>query len=100
MDFFEQVYRLVGQVPRGSVVTYGQIAKALGRPQGGRTVGWAMRQCPDDLPWHRVVNAQGRVSPRGIDPHVELQRALLQEEGVTFDPSGRIDLRRYGWDGF
>ncbi|NLG49161.1 MAG: methylated-DNA--[protein]-cysteine S-methyltransferase [Chloroflexi bacterium] len=100
MGFFEQVHRLVGQVPRGRVVTYGQIAQALGRPHGARAVGWAMRQCPDDLPWHRVVNAQGRISLRGMYAHCDLQRALLEEEGVIFDPADRIDLRRFGWDGF
>ena len=100
MGFFEQVHRLVGQVPTGRVVTYGQIAQALGRPRGARTVGWAMRQCPDGLPWHRVVNAQGRISPRGMDARCDLQRALLQAEGIAFDRAGRIDLRRFGWDGF
>ncbi len=100
LPFFQRVYQLVAQVPPGRVVTYGQIARALGVPRGARAVGWAMRQCPDDLPWHRVVNARGDVSPRSADSHIGLQRALLEEEGVCGDLSGHIDLDRYGWDGF
>ena len=55
-SFFRRVYALVRSVPRGRVVTYGQIARALGAPRAARTVGWAMRDCPADVPWQRVVN--------------------------------------------
>ncbi|MCL4490217.1 MAG: methylated-DNA--[protein]-cysteine S-methyltransferase [Chloroflexi bacterium] len=94
---FVQVYRLVRQVPRGRVVTYGQIARALGMPHGARTVGWAMRACPDDVPWHRVVNSQGRISLRPTAGYQE-QRIRLKEEGVHFRRDGRMDLSKYGWD--
>lgn len=58
-SFFKRVYTLVQRIPRGRVATYGQIARALGAPRAARTVGWAMHHCPDDVPWHRVVNARG-----------------------------------------
>lgn len=94
--FFRGVYALVRRVPRGCVVSYGQIARALGAPQAARTVGWAMRACPSDVPWHRVVNARGEISLRPPSGYHE-QRARLKEEGIRFDHAGRIDLRKYGW---
>ena len=95
-NFFRRVYALVHQVPRGRVVTYGQIAHALGAPRAARTVGWAMRDCPDRVPWQRVVNARGEISLRPTSGYHE-QRARLREEGVQFDRAGRIDLNKYGW---
>lgn len=94
--FFVRVYALVRQIPRGRVVTYGQIARALGAPGAARTVGWALRACDDDLPWHRVVNAQGKISLRPTEGY-HAQRARLREEGVRFDREGKIDLEKYGW---
>ena len=96
--FFVRVYALVRRVPRGRVVTYGQIARALGAPRSARTVGWAMRACPADAPWHRVVNARGEISLRPSVGYHE-QRARLKAEGVRFDRAGRIDLKKYGWRG-
>jgi methylated-DNA-protein-cysteine methyltransferase related protein len=98
-SFYQRVYEVVARVPRGRVVTYGQIARALGLPQGARAVGWALRQCPAELPWQRVVNAQGGLSKGDHPEHIPLQRALLEEEGVSFDLEGRVDLTVYGWDG-
>ncbi|MBP7867825.1 MAG: MGMT family protein [Acidobacteria bacterium] len=98
--FFTRAWELVRQVPRGRVVTYGQVAHALGEPRGARTVGWALRAAPEGLPWHRVINADGRISPAGRDPgDLDLQRALLESEGVRFGPDGRVDLRHYRWPG-
>lgn len=95
--FFQRVYALVRKIPRGRVATYGQIARALGAPpSAARTVGWAMRACDDDVPWHRVVNAQGRISLRPTSGYYE-QRARLKEEGVKFGRTGKIDLKKYGW---
>lgn len=70
-------------------------------PRGARQVGYALHALDDagDVPWHRVVGADGRVKARGVSGPAELQRALLEREGVRFDASGRIDLARYGWDG-
>ena len=97
-SFYQRVYELVARVPFGKVVTYGQIARHLGMPQGARAVGWAMRQCPEGLPWHRVVNAQGGLSKGEHADYIPLQRALLEEEGVAFDLQGHINLQVYGWD--
>mgnify|MGYP005860698997 CR=1 FL=1 len=98
-DFFQQVYRLVRHIPAGKVASYGQIARMLGVPNGARMVGWAMGSAPSgDVPWHRVVNARGEVSLRP-GGGAELQRALLEEEGVAFGAGGRIDLARHGWEG-
>ncbi len=94
--FFSNVYTLVSKIPRDKVVTYGQLARALGMPHGARTVGWAMRACDDDVPWHRVVNAQGKISLRPTNGYHE-QRLRLKEEGVKFNRDGKIDLKKYGW---
>ncbi len=94
-SLYDQIYAVIARIPSGCVATYGQIALALGMPNGARTVGWAMRHCPKGLPWHRIVNAQGKssLSAEGRD----LQRALLADEGVHMDLEGRVDLKRYRW---
>ena len=100
-DFFQQVWDLVCQVPHGQVTTYGQIAEILGSPRSARTVGWALHALPAglDVPWHRVINREGKISTsRHPQGHGE-QRRLLEREGVRFDEHGRVDLRVYGWDG-
>ena len=96
----QRLLQVVEQVPPGLVVTYGQVARMAGRPGAARMVGWALHALPEAAatPWHRVINARGSISPR--EPgSAETQRVLLEEEGVSFDESGRIDLERYGWDG-
>jgi methylated-DNA-protein-cysteine methyltransferase-like protein len=98
-EVFRRVHEVVAEIPRGHVVTYGQIAQHLGMRHGARTVGWAMSECPDGLPWHRVVNAQGKISSRAHPFATSLQRALLEDEGVVFDDEGRIDLACFRWDG-
>lgn len=95
-SFFSGVYAVVRRVPRGRVVTYGQVARALGAPGAARTVGWAMRVCPDQVPWHRVVNARGEISLRPTTGYHE-QRARLRAEGVRLDRAGKIDLIKYGF---
>lgn len=92
---FAEVYAVVRQIPRGRVATYGQIAFWLGWAHGARTVGWAMRACPPDVPWHRVVNSRGEISIADT----ETQRALLEAEGIVFSEAGRIPLRRFAWPG-
>jgi methylated-DNA-protein-cysteine methyltransferase-like protein len=91
---FQQVYVVVAQVPRGRVISYGQIARLIGRPGAARQVGWAMRRCPEDLPWQRVVMADGRIT--GGD-YAAQRRALLQAEGVAFLADGRVDMENSGW---
>jgi methylated-DNA-protein-cysteine methyltransferase-like protein len=82
------------------VATYGQVAAVAGLPRQARLVGYALHALPDHsrLPWHRVINAQGRISlGRGIPGGELSQRFRLEAEGVEFDPSGRIRLDRFGW---
>jgi len=80
------------------VVTYGQVAAWLGVPRAARAVGGAMRRCPDDVPWHRVVNAQGRISRRRRAAGMLTQRIRLEQEGIGLR-RGRVVLDRYRWDG-
>jgi methylated-DNA-protein-cysteine methyltransferase-like protein len=99
-SFFEQVYETVARIPRGRVVTYGQIALLLGRPNGARTVGWAMQSAPADrdLPCHRVVRASGELAPDHVFGGAGVQRKLLEAEGVAFLGDGRIDLDAHLWE--
>lgn len=99
-DAYRRIWEMVERIPSGRVATYGQIASLVGRPRHARQVGYALHNLPDgtDVPWHRVVNAQGRVSPRASPGWDGLQRVLLAEEGVTFDADDRIDLGRYRWE--
>lgn len=102
-SFFHRVYAVVRQIPRGKVASYGQIAALLGHPQAARTVGWALSALSgseiEDVPWQRVINSHGRISISRVDVSAELQRALLEEEGVEFDARGYVDLERFGWEG-
>jgi len=102
-NFFDRVYAVVRMIPAGKVASYGQIAALLGHPRAARTVGWALNALRDndidDVPWQRVINSQGRISISRADLGAELQRALLEEEGVEFDPRGYVDLKRFGWEG-
>ena len=88
MKFFDQVHRIVAQIPPGRVATYGQVARLLWQPHAARTVGWALRGVPDDgnVPWHRVVNAAGRISISDRDGISEKIEAL----GVNVDYVGTI----------
>jgi methylated-DNA-protein-cysteine methyltransferase-like protein len=78
------------------VASYGQLARLLGRPRAARAVGQALRRCPVDLPWHRVVNARGGISPRGSVGGVLTQRLRLQAEGLVLR-GGRVALARHRW---
>jgi methylated-DNA-protein-cysteine methyltransferase-like protein len=91
----ERVYAMVRGIPRGRVMTYGQIAELLGDGYTPRTVGFCMHSSPDGTPWQRVVNAQGKCSTGKIVlPHDKQQR-LLELEGVEFDKNGRCDLQQF-----
>lgn len=93
----ERVYKIVRRIPRGRVMTYGQIAELLGEGYTARTVGFCMHSSPDGPPWHRVINAQGKTSTgRVVLPHDKQQR-LLEQEGVVFNKSNRCDLETYLW---
>ncbi len=101
INFFEQVYRLVRQVPPGKVTSYGAIARMLDNPHAARTVGWALHGLPEgsDVPWHRVINSRGRISTSCREHGADHQRALLESEGIEFDEYGYTDWDRFGWDG-
>jgi methylated-DNA-protein-cysteine methyltransferase-like protein len=99
-NFFARVYDTVRRIPAGRVASYGQIAALLEHPRAARTVGWALSTLREGsgVPWHRVVNSQGCPSTSLFSDPPDLQRRLLEAEGVEFDAAGRIDLRRFGWD--
>lgn len=86
------------RIPAGKVATYGQIAALAGFPRHARQVGYAMRDLPpgSDLPWHRVLNARGEVSARAAVGWEDVQRDLLEQEGIELARE-RVDLARYGW---
>lgn len=107
-EYNQRVWKRVRQIPPGMVATYGQIAALIAPPPGvdpgkyislgARWVGGAMKGCPDDVPWQRVINSQGKISlPKGGGE--EQQRQLLEVEGVQFDDRDRVDLVRYRWPG-
>ena len=95
---YERIYAVVRRIPEGRVVTYGQVAELAGLPGHARQVGYALNAlCDDSVPWHRVINAQGRVSARAEPAWEGFQRHLLEAEGVVFSERGVVDLRRYRW---
>jgi len=108
MVYYAEVWEMVRQIPVGRVATYGQIASLLYPPEGitpqaykafsPRWVGGAMAACPDDVPWQRVINSQGKISLRRGEGQTN-QRELLEAEGVIFDERERVDLSRFRWSG-
>jgi methylated-DNA-protein-cysteine methyltransferase-like protein len=93
------IWQVVAAIPPGRVATYGQVAEKAGLSRAARRVGYALRGLPNNtrIPWHRVVNAQGRISlPEGSKPYAT-QRDRLEREGVVFSATGTIDLRHQGW---
>jgi len=98
---WQRFYEVVREIPEGRVATYGQVAALAGFPGHARQVGYALHALPgdyDDVPWQRVINARGEVSPRSEPEYEGLQRAMLEAEGVRFDVRGRVDLRRFRWE--
>lgn len=102
MSSYDRIYAVVRQIPPGCVATYGQIADLAGLPGQARLVGYALYRVDgnSDVPWHRVINAKGEISEspwrQGND---DLQRVLLEQEGIPFSTAGRVNLRDYRWDG-
>lgn len=100
-SFNQLVYALVRAIPPGKVLNYGRVAELLGMPGAAREVGWALHSTPRNalpLPWHRVVNAQGRISIKGSPEGAAEQRALLEAEGIFFDKRDRLDMEIHLWD--
>jgi methylated-DNA-protein-cysteine methyltransferase-like protein len=96
---YERIYAIVRLIPRGRVATYGQVAAYVSRCTP-RQVGYAMAALPyKDVPWQRVINSKGMISFPPNSRGAMEQRGLLEVEGIMFDRSGRVDLRRFGWAG-
>ena len=97
-DTYRRIFAVVKRVPRGRVATYGQVAALARLPRHARLVGYALHTLPpgSDVPWHRVVNAQGKISWRPSGGCI-LQRKLLRSEGVRFSRAGRIDFDEFAW---
>jgi methylated-DNA-protein-cysteine methyltransferase-like protein len=96
---YTRIYDVVRRIPRGRVATYGQIATLAGIPGHARQVGYAMAALPEDsrVPWHRVVNSRGMISLRADQGYAQIQRALLENEGIVLDDGGRLSLERHRW---
>jgi methylated-DNA-protein-cysteine methyltransferase-like protein len=100
---YRRIWKVVERIPRGRVATYGQIARIAGLGAAARQVGYALHALDErarKVPWQRVVNAQGRISPRALPGSDAVQRKLLEREGVRFDARDKIDLERFGWKKF
>lgn len=97
---YAEIFAVVRQIPRGRVATYGQIATLAGIPRHARQVGYALHALGrmSRVPWHRVINRQGRISARSMPGPEILQRTRLEKEGVIFDAGGRVNLARFLWD--
>jgi len=98
-NVYKLIYDVIAQIPKGKVTTYKQVANLAGLAGHARMVGYALNKAPDhlNLPWHRVINSQGKISysiSRG--GHDDLQKKLLKEEGIIFSKNGVIDLDKYG----
>lgn len=100
MDY-SPLYRLIGEIPEGQVATYGQLARIVGCSprQVGHALSTLDAKQAKEVPWHRVVNAQGKISPRGEGGGEMLQADLLRREGVVWRPSGIIELKAFKWSG-
>jgi methylated-DNA-protein-cysteine methyltransferase-like protein len=100
VPFKDQVYGIVARIPYGRATTYGAIARALGNPRGAREVGWALNAVPEgsQLPCHRVVDREGRLSGGWAFGHPEIMAGRLEDEGVPFLEQYRVDLSICFWD--
>ena len=98
MKTFEKIYEVVKSIPKGKVATYGQVALLAGNPRWARVVGYALHVNPEPgiIPCHRVVNREGKVAPGFAFGGKDVQRQLLESEGIVFEPDGRINLKEYG----
>jgi methylated-DNA-protein-cysteine methyltransferase-like protein len=99
MKAYDRIYAVVKKIPRGRVATYGQVARLAGLAGHARQIGYALSALPrgSTVPWHRVINAQGRISLRSQDHEPNDQMELLESEGVAFGSDGKLALDRYRW---
>jgi len=99
LSVFERIYDVVCKIPEGKVATYGQVALLAGNPRWARVVGYALHNnpAPGVIPCHRVVNREGRVAESFVFGGGEIQKQMLEKEGIIFSVDGSIDLNKYGW---
>ena len=98
LSYRERVYDIVRHIPKGRVMTYGQIAEILGEGYTARTVGYAMHDAEaESVPWQRVINSQGKCSTGRLTLPQNLQQSILEAEGIAFDAKGKCDLEKYRW---
>lgn len=99
-ETYIKIWETVKKIPKGKVASYGQVANKAGLGNNARMVGYAMHCLPEnsDIPWHRVINVQGRISLSEIDNSYQIQKMLLEKEGIKF-VNERIDLNKFGWQG-
>ena len=99
MSVFDKIYKVVCKIPKGCVATYGQVAMLAGNPRWARVVGYALHNNPAQgvIPCHRVVNREGRVAEAFVFGGANIQRQLLEDEGIVFLADGSIDLKKYIW---
>lgn len=97
-NYREAVYDIVRQIPPGKLTTYGRLALMLGEGYTARTVGYVMHGAGDSVPWHRVINSQGKCSTGKFTIPQNLQQAMLEHEGVHFNANGKCDLSKYLWE--
>ena len=95
----DRIYAVVKRIPKGQVATYGQVARLAGLGGHARQVGYALHALPSGsrVPWHRVINTRGRISPRSETVSESIQREMLEREGIVFEADGRISMTRYRW---
>lgn len=100
MSVFAEIYKTVKRIPRGKVASYGQVASALGNPRLSRVVGYALHAnpSPGEIPCHRVVNRHGRLAPAFAFGGEEVQRSLLEADGVVFEKDGSVNMKLYCCD--
>lgn len=96
---YDRIYAVVKQIPVGKVATYGQVARLAGLAGHARQVGYALNALPDgeDVPWHRVINARGEISKRAEPVYEQIQRELLEDEGIVFNGDNRVSLPACQW---
>lgn len=97
LGYRERVFEIVRRIPKARVMTYGQLAALLGEGYTARTVGYVMSAATDDVPWQRVINAQGKCSTGKVVLPPDLQQRMLEAEGVVFDAKERCALEQYRW---
>ncbi len=99
MIAYKEIYKIVQKIPKGKIATYGQIAKLMGYSKHARHIGFALSKLDNNskVPWHRVINSKGKISPRGIKGCDDYQRILLEEEGIIFNKQGIISLKKFQW---